>query len=119
MLLSQILSGISYDCSGDVNIDVSDIVYDSRKAAPGTLFVALCGAFSDGHDYAEGAYLRGARAFLVQKDVLLPSENEGEYEVAQTGTIHFDEAGLYFLMIAVDEEYPDSDPVYYTVQAAW
>ena len=52
-------------------------------------------------------------------DVLLPSENEGEYEVAQTGTIHFDEAGLYFLMIAVDEEYPDSDPVYYTVQAAW
>ncbi|MBQ6066496.1 MAG: UDP-N-acetylmuramoyl-L-alanyl-D-glutamate--2,6-diaminopimelate ligase [Clostridia bacterium] len=74
MLLAQILSGISYDCSGDVNIDIADIVYDSRKAAPGTLFVALCGAFSDGHDYAEGAYLRGARAFLVQKDVALPAD---------------------------------------------
>ena len=74
MLLSQMLSGISYESSGDVNIDIADIVYDSRKAAPGTLFVALCGAFSDGHDYAEGAYQRGARAFLAQKDVDLPAD---------------------------------------------
>ena len=74
MLLSQILSGISYECAGDVNVDIADIVYDSRKAAPGTLFAALCGAFSDGHDYANGAYLRGARAFLTQKDVELPAD---------------------------------------------
>ena len=74
MLLSKLLSGVSCTCPDFADVDVADIVYDSRKAAPGTLFVALCGAFSDGHDYAEGAYLRGARAFLVQKDVALPSD---------------------------------------------
>jgi UDP-N-acetylmuramoyl-L-alanyl-D-glutamate--2,6-diaminopimelate ligase len=49
---------------------VSDIVSDSRKAAPGALFVCLppIGADgADGHGYAAAAYEAGTRAFLCER----------------------------------------------------
>jgi UDP-N-acetylmuramoyl-L-alanyl-D-glutamate--2,6-diaminopimelate ligase len=49
--------------------EVHAIVYDSRKAAPGTLFCALPGANDkslDGHDFCEDAYRRGCRLFLCR-----------------------------------------------------
>jgi UDP-N-acetylmuramoyl-L-alanyl-D-glutamate--2,6-diaminopimelate ligase len=51
-------------------VSVSDIVYDSRKAVPGTLFVALPPTSAgglDGHDFALSAYGNGARAFLCSR----------------------------------------------------
>lgn len=56
------------------SIDVVDIVYDSRKAVGGSLFVAIKGETVDGHDYIEGAYDKGARVFVVNHDVSLPSD---------------------------------------------
>lgn len=46
--------------------EVTDIVYDSRKALPGTLFVCMVGAETDGHRYAAKAYEQGCRAFVIQ-----------------------------------------------------
>jgi len=40
---------------------------DSRRAAPGTLFVALRGARHDGHDFAAEALRNGAAAVLVER----------------------------------------------------
>jgi UDP-N-acetylmuramoyl-tripeptide--D-alanyl-D-alanine ligase len=40
---------------------------DSRRAAPGTLFVALRGARHDGHDFAAEALRSGAAAVLVER----------------------------------------------------
>lgn len=74
MLLSEILINIEYACENFTETQISDIVYDSRKAQKGTLFVALCGAFSDGHDYVQKAYENGARVFLCQKEVSLPDD---------------------------------------------
>jgi UDP-N-acetylmuramyl-tripeptide synthetase len=45
---------------------IRGIRYDSRKVAPGDLFVALRGANSDGHDYIERAIALGAAALLVE-----------------------------------------------------
>ncbi len=45
---------------------IRGISYDSRKVAPGDLFVALVGSASDGHDYLERAITLGAVALLVQ-----------------------------------------------------
>ncbi len=75
MLLSDILADIEYESTSDVSgVEISDIIYDSRKAAPGKIFVCLIGAVSDGHSYAGGAYSNGCRAFLVQRKLDLPSD---------------------------------------------
>ena len=52
------------------------------------------------------------------KDALMPG-SEGEYDVSHTGVIHFDEPGIYFLMICVDETYEDDEPLYYVARAVW
>lgn len=74
MLLSQLLKNVEYSSSSFCDIDISDIVYDSRKASEGKLFVALTGAFTDGHDYAESAYLKGARVFVTEHELPLPGD---------------------------------------------
>ena len=51
---------------------VSDVVIDSRKAGPGTLFIALHGEKADGHDYVADALRRGAQAALVEREMDLP-----------------------------------------------
>ena len=69
MLLSQILRGIEHTPANFADCEISDIVYNSKLAGPGKLFVALVGAFSDGHDYAGAAYLAGCRVMLTQRPV--------------------------------------------------
>ena len=44
------------------DVDITSIVYDSREAQPGSLFVAVPGFRFDGHDYAAAAVQRGAVA---------------------------------------------------------
>ena len=54
--------------------EVSDVVYDSRKAEAGSLFVCLRGALMDGHKYAQSAYDRGCRCFAVEEKLDLPDD---------------------------------------------
>ena len=65
------LKAISGDAS---DYDVIDIVTSSQKAKEGVLFVCMIGVKSDGHNYAEDAYKRGCRLFLVQHEINLPSD---------------------------------------------
>ena len=51
---------------------ISDIVYDSRKAREGVIFVCIVGAVADGHKYARSAYDKGARVFVCEKPLSLP-----------------------------------------------
>ncbi len=56
----------------EINIDekiITEAVIDSRKAIPGSLFVALAGERTDGHDYVSSAFKNGAQFALIQKDV--------------------------------------------------
>ncbi|MGW0757151.1 UDP-N-acetylmuramoyl-tripeptide--D-alanyl-D-alanine ligase [Streptomyces sp. NPDC002814] len=48
-------------------------VFDSREAIPGSLFIALKGRHTDGHDYAEAAVNKGAVAALVTRPVGVPA----------------------------------------------
>ncbi len=74
MLLSEILKNLNHTASALKDCEITDIVYDSRKASPGTMFVALKGAFTDGHDYVQSAYLNGARVFLTEHAVPLAAD---------------------------------------------
>ena len=76
MLLTTILDGLDYAAKPHVisDTEVSDIVYDSRKAAAGTMFVCLVGAVMDGHSYAPDAYENGCRVFLAERELALPDD---------------------------------------------
>ena len=51
--------------TGSRETEVCGVTMDSRKAAPGMLFVAIPGERVDGHDFIEEAMDRGARAVLI------------------------------------------------------
>ena len=53
--------------SGDMNIEVKGICFDSRKVQPGYLFVAVKGTQSDGHAFIEKAATLGAIAIVSEK----------------------------------------------------
>ncbi len=55
---------------GDGSLSINGIEIDSRKAAPGNLFICLPGHTVDGHDYAAQAVERGAAALVAER--LLP-----------------------------------------------
>lgn len=57
------------------NIEVDDIIYDSRKAKTGTIFVCMRGAVTDGHKYAAEAYDKGCRVFLCEEQLALPPDS--------------------------------------------
>lgn len=67
MKLNELLKSIeTLEICGDTSVDITGIVYDSRRAAPGSLFVALHGEHVDGSAYIEDAIQRGASAIVAQ-----------------------------------------------------
>lgn len=70
--LLNILDVIS--TKGDLDKEITSIVYDSRKACVNSLFVCITGYLKDGHEYAAKAYENGARSFIVEKEIALPED---------------------------------------------
>ena len=54
--------------------DIVEIVYNSSRAAPHTVFVCLVGANFDGHSFAQDAYGRGCRVFIAERELNLPRD---------------------------------------------
>jgi UDP-N-acetylmuramoyl-L-alanyl-D-glutamate--2,6-diaminopimelate ligase len=59
---------------GDVEVEIVDLAYDSRKAGPGTLFFCVVGEKRDGHEFAAQVVAAGASALVVERelDVAVP-----------------------------------------------
>ena len=55
---------------------IQSLVFDSRKLSKDCLFVCITGANFDGHDFASAAAKEGAAAIVVEKDVILPDDND-------------------------------------------
>jgi UDP-N-acetylmuramoyl-L-alanyl-D-glutamate--2,6-diaminopimelate ligase len=70
--------------SGDLDLKIKKIEYDSRQIKPGDLFVAVSGFSDDGHQYIHSAVKNGAVAVMAEKDgdyksrakVLVPDARE-------------------------------------------
>ena len=70
MQLKTLLEDMEYQVvQGHIDQEISALIYDSRKAAPGAVFVCICGAVRDGHDFAKEVTEKGCPVLIVQKDV--------------------------------------------------
>ena len=70
MKLKELFDGIKYKLiKGDIELDIKDIVYDSRKVKDGVLFMAVVGSMVDGHDYISDAIKKGAKCIVISKDI--------------------------------------------------
>ncbi len=65
--LGSLIDGLGATVHGDAGVSVGEICYDSRRARPGSLFVALRGQVTDGHRYTDDALAAGASALLVEE----------------------------------------------------
>lgn len=55
--------------TGDTNIEISEIVNDSRKVTENCLFFCISGAAFDGHNFAKDVVEKGAKVLVVEKEV--------------------------------------------------
>ncbi len=70
MKLSQLMENVPFTLvQGSIDLQIEDIIYDSRKAAPGRLFVCIVGTQRDSHDYAADCVAKGVTALVVQHDI--------------------------------------------------
>jgi len=70
MLLSSCLEGLDYSVvKGEVNIEIDSIAFDSREVLKKSIFVAISGFSTDGHNYINKAIEGGAVAIIIEKDV--------------------------------------------------
>ena len=76
----KLLSDILYKCelleiSGSTAIEVKDIIHDSRKVTKGSLFLALKGLTSDGHNFISASVDSGAVAVICSR---IPDQKKKE-----------------------------------------
>ena len=74
MRLHELFRGIEYTGALPADCDVSLVTEDSRRVAPGCVFVCVEGRNFDGHSFARQALENGAVCVVAQKDTGAPSQ---------------------------------------------
>lgn len=70
MLLKDIIKNLDIvDIKGNLDIQIDNVQYDSRKVGPNGLFVCVRGFNVDGHDFIQSALDKGAIAYIVEEDI--------------------------------------------------
>ena len=72
MRIRELLEKLDYTLlAGDLDTEISTLVYDSRKVEQGSVFVCISGTVRDAHDFIPEVIEKGAVALVVEKDVEL------------------------------------------------
>ena len=82
MKLSELLKNMEIlSATADLEMEITDVSYDSRTTKPGDLFVAMTGFAVDGHAFIGKAAAAGAAAVLCEK---IPEEDIPYVQVADS-----------------------------------
>ena len=85
--LSQLLSSIQpLQVVGDTDVDITDLINDSRQAREGVMFVALKGVAVDSHRFIPDVVAAGARA-IVCEDMPATLNDQVTYIQVEKGVI--------------------------------
>ena len=72
-LLLDLLPAVNYTLvQGNLQQEINELVFDSRKASTESVFFAIVGSTNNGHDYVQSVYENGCRVFVVQESTSLP-----------------------------------------------
>jgi len=72
--LAHVLKNIEViSIQGDARDEVAAICYDSRRCGPGSMFVAVPGLQTDGHQFISAALAQGARFIVHERDFQPPA----------------------------------------------
>lgn len=75
--LVKLLEKLEYECiRGTEDVEITSVVYDSRKVTKGSLFICISGANMDGHNFADEVAEKGASVLIAEKEVDLSSDKE-------------------------------------------
>ncbi len=70
MKLSKLLEKLEYTVlAGNTDMEISTLVYDSRKVQKDSVFVCISGSVRDAHEFIADVVKNGAAAVIVEKDV--------------------------------------------------
>ena len=97
MKLSKLLEKIDYEIQkGDIETEVTSLSYDSRKVKEDAVFVCLSGSRMDGHEFIGEVIKKGAKAVIVEKDVVVTEEvtvikvKDSRYALSLMSAAYFD-----------------------------
>lgn len=73
MVVKDWLKELQYEViSGDLDVEVDDVVYDSRKAREHVVFVCTRGTKTDSHEFIPEVVKAGVRVLVVERQVEIP-----------------------------------------------
>lgn len=74
MKLSVLVENMEYELlQGSLNVEISDVIYDSRKAVKNGVFVCIKGTQRDSHVYINEVVEKGCSAIVVEEaDLIFP-----------------------------------------------
>lgn len=68
--LTKLLKNVDYELvKGSLDVNISDVKYDSREVEPGDMYIAKVGFNSDSHKFIPDAIANGAKVILIEKDI--------------------------------------------------
>ena len=75
MRLLNLLERLEYTClQGSLDMEIAEVVADSRKAKEGSLFICIRGAVVDGHTFASAVAAQGTKVIVVEEPVEVPAD---------------------------------------------
>lgn len=70
MQIRQLVEKLDYTLlAGELDTEITTLVYDSRKVEKGSIFVCISGTVRDAHDFIPEVLEKGAVALVVEKEV--------------------------------------------------
>ena len=76
MNLKKIISNLKVEkISGNPDLEIEGLAYDSRKVKKNFLFIAIRGFQQDAHQFISQAMKRGAKAIIVERETSIPSSD--------------------------------------------
>ena len=106
MKLKELLNGISIlETNVDMELEVADVAYDSRKVQPGGMFVAITGFATDGNRFIPMALEKGAvvvvTAVRPQTDIPFVLVESDRKALARIGANRFGHPAKAMTMVGI------------------
>ncbi len=90
MTLEELLVNTEFELiKGKTNKEITSLVYDSRKAKEGSVFVCISGSVRDAHDFIPEVIGKNAAAIVIEKDVEEINGLQNLLEMNSTANITF------------------------------